>query len=141
MATTVAASATAPGTGLRIALWIAQLLLAALFCGAGFAKVTTPLPELAQMLPYTADLPGGLVRFIGACEIAGGVGLVLPALFRILPILTPLAALGLTAIMVLATLFHVSRAEWSAIGMTIAIGAVAAFVAWGRLKKARIAPR
>jgi hypothetical protein len=126
---------------LRVALWVAQVLLAALFGGAGFTKLTTPLPELATMLPYTADLPGGLVRFIGASELAGAVGLVLPALFRILPILTPWAAIGLNVIMWLATLFHLFRGEWRDMLMTFVIGNVAAFVAWGRLKKVSIAPR
>ena len=97
--------------------------------------------ELAQSLPYTADLPGWLVRFIGVSEVAGALGLILPALTRRLPGLTPLAGLGLCIVMVLATGFHLMRAEYSAMPMTIVIGAVAAFVAWGRWTKAPIAPR
>jgi hypothetical protein len=129
------------GKGLPIALWVVQVLLAALFGGAGFTKLTTPLPELATMLPYTADLPGALVRFIGASEVAGAVGLVLPALFRVLPFLTPWAALGLNVVMWLATLFHLFRGEWLDMLVTFVIGNLAAFVAWGRLKKARVTPR
>ena len=126
---------------MHIALWIAQVLLALLFAGAGSAKVLTPLGELAQSLPYTADLPGWLVRFIGVSEVAGALGLILPALTRRLPGLTPLAGLGLCIVMVLATGFHLMRAEYSAMPMTIVIGAVAAFVAWGRWMKRPIAPR
>jgi uncharacterized membrane protein YphA (DoxX/SURF4 family) len=139
MATT--ATATQGGKGLHIALWVVQVLLALVFIGAGLSKVATPLPELAKSLPYTADLPGALVRFIGAAEVTGALGLLLPSLFRILPILTPLAALGLTTIMVLATLFHISRSEWSPIGVTLALGALAGFGAWGRMKRAPITAR
>ena len=139
MATT--ATAAQGGKVLHIALWIVQVLLALLFTGAGLSKVATPLPDLAKSLPYTADLPGALVRFIGSAEVAGVLGLLLPSLFRILPILTPLAALGFTTIMVLATFFHISRGEWSGIGLTLPIALLAAFVAWGRFKKAPIASR
>jgi uncharacterized membrane protein YphA (DoxX/SURF4 family) len=128
-------------TGLNIALWIAQVLLALLFVGAGSAKVMTPLPELAKSLPYTADLPGWLVRFIGISEVAGAVGMILPAISRVAPMLIPWAACGLCAVMVLATLFHFLRSEISAMPMTIVIGSVAAFVAWGRSAKVPIVPR
>ncbi len=118
-----------------------QVLLAAGFAGAGFAKVATPLPDLAQQLPYTADLPGWLVRFIGASEVAGAIGVLLPALLRVAPILTPLASGGLLVIMVFAALFHAARGEWNDIPITLVLGALAAFVTWGRLKKAPIQPR
>ena len=122
-------------------LWIAQALLALPFAGAGLTKVITPMGDLAQSLPYTAELPEWLVRFIGISEVAGALGLILPALARTLPGLTPLAALGLCTVMVLATFFHLIRAEFSAMPITLVLGAVAAFVAWGRWAKAPIAPR
>ena len=127
--------------GLHIALWVVQVLLALLFVGAGFAKMATPLPELAQSLPYTADLPAALVRFIGASEIAGALGLLLPSMLRVFPILTPLAGAGLSVVMALATLFHLSRGETSAIGITVLLAVLAGFVAWGRWVAASIAPR
>lgn len=74
-------------------------------------------------------------------ELLGGIGVVLPALLRIKPWLTPLAALGLLSIMVLAFGFHVTRDEWHALPANTILGAMAAFVAWGRLTKARIKPR
>lgn len=145
MATTADAASSRPQAqgrrGLHIALWVVQVLLALLFLGAGFAKVATPLPELAQSLPYTADLPGALVRFIGASEIAGALGLLLPSMLRVFPILTPLAGAGLSVVMALATLFHLSRGETSAIGITILLGVFAGFVAWGRRVAEPIAPR
>jgi len=127
--------------GANTALWVVQLLLALLFAGAGYAKVSIPLDELAKTLPYTADLPGALVRFIGASEVAGAIGLILPALVRILPILTPAAAIGLNVVMWLATVFHLFRGEWSDVPMTIVLGTLTGLVAWGRLRKAPIAAR
>jgi uncharacterized membrane protein YphA (DoxX/SURF4 family) len=127
--------------GINAALWVVQIVLAAIFAGAGFAKAATPLPELAQSLPYTADLPGVLVRFIGVSEAAAALGLILPALSRVAPVLTPAAAIGLNIVMWLATVFHLFRGEWSAMPMTIVLGTLAAFVAWGRLKRVPIASR
>jgi putative oxidoreductase len=132
---------TKAGRGLHVTLWVGQGLLAFGFAAAGFAKATTPLPELAKALPYTADLPGALVRFIGVSELAGAVALILPSLVRIWPILTPAAAIGLNVVMWLATLFHVFRGEWSALPTTLVLGTLTALVAWGRLKKAPIPPR
>jgi putative oxidoreductase len=126
--------------GLRIALWIVQVLLALAFTGAGLTKLLTPIAELAANMDWVNALPG-LVRFIGAAEFLGAVGLILPALTRIKPGLTPLAAAGLTVVMLLAAPFHLSRGEIGAIVPNLILGTLAAFVAWGRFKKAPIAPR
>jgi len=74
--------------GLRIALWSAQIALAIVFALAGWMKVSTPAAALIKMMP---GLPLGFVRFIGIAELAGSIGILLPALTRIAPILTPLA--------------------------------------------------
>jgi hypothetical protein len=108
---------------------------------AGRAKALTPLPELAKSLAFTADVPGWLVRFIGWAELAGAAGLILPALTRIWPKLTPLAAAALALIMVLAIAFHLLRGEAAMIGGPIVLLVLAAFVAWARMTKAPIAPR
>ena len=129
------------GQLLNIGLWIVQLGLAALFGLAGTLKATLPVAELHQNLPWTPDLPLTLVRLIGTAELAGVLGLILPAATRIRPVLTPLAAAGLLTVMVLAAGFHLSRGEASAIGMTLLLGALAALVAWGRWRLVPIAPR
>jgi uncharacterized membrane protein YphA (DoxX/SURF4 family) len=127
---------------LNVVLWLAQVALAAMFGFAGFMKVATPLATLAQNpdAAWIKDM-GPLVRFIGVTELLGAVGVVLPALTRILPRLTPLAALGIALIMALATVFHLFRAEFPFIVPTIVLGALAVFVAWGRSKAVPIAPR
>ena len=126
---------------LHITLWIAQVLLAAMFLMAGFSKASQPVEQLSAMIPWTNQVPVGLVRFVGISEFLGAVGLVLPALLRIKPQLTAWAAIGIATIMVFALLFHLVRGEFSAIGINLLIGLIAAFIAWGRTKKAPILPK
>ena len=128
-------------TALHVAVWMAQLLLALAFGMAGIMKSTQPVAELSVAMAWTADVPAGLVRFIGASELAAALGLVLPAATRIRPLLTPLAAMGLVLVMLLASLFHISRGEWLAVPLNLVLGSLAAFVAWGRLRKVPIFPR
>ena len=123
---------------IHITLWIAQGLLTAMFIMAGLTKVSQPIEVLAESMPWATDIPLELVRFIGISEFLGGVGLLLPALLRFKPFLTVLAAIGLVAVMVLAAIFHASRGEFPAIGANVVIMAIAAFIAWGRSKKAPI---
>lgn len=131
----------APSKLFKASLWVVQILLFAIFGMAGFMKSTMPLPELAQRLAWTGVVPQELVRFIGIVELAGALGLVLPSITRIKPILTPIAAACLALVMILATVFHTSRAEFAAIPITVSFGGLAAFVAWGRNYRAPIQPR
>lgn len=131
----------AAGRGLRIALWMAQGLLAFMFAMAGTMKATQPIEELAKLVPWTPDVPLVLVRFIGVVEVLGAFGLILPAVTRIRPNLTGFAGAGLLTVMVLAVCFHASRGEYQAIIFNLMLGAVAALVAWGRLFKAPITRR
>jgi uncharacterized membrane protein YphA (DoxX/SURF4 family) len=82
-------------------------------------------------LPWVKDVSKGLVTFIGISELLGGLGLVLPLLTGILPWLTPLAAVGLALIMILAMIFHARRGESSAIIFNLILFALAGFVAYG----------
>src|SRR5512147_967589 len=110
--------------GLRIALWAAQVLLALVFGMAGAMKLFTPIAELAKNGAWMQDW-AGLIRFIGLSEVAGAIGVLLPALTRIKPKLTGAAAIGLLAVMVLATGFHLARGEAAHTPLTIALGALA----------------
>ena len=129
------------GKGLHVTLWVVQALLATAFGMAGSMKLFTPIAELAANLPWVAQVPEGLVRLIGAAEFAAAFGLVLPSLARVKPWLTPMAALGLVVVMVLAAGFHLSRGEANALPINFVLGALAAFVAWGRTRRAPIAER
>lgn len=131
----------ASGKGLNIALWVVQVLIGSMFLMAGLMKTTKPMADLAKMLPWTAVVGEAMTRFIGASELAGGIGVLLPAITRILPVLTGIAAAGLTLVMILAAGFHLSRGEAQFVPVNVVLGGLAAFVAWGRLLKAPIAPR
>jgi uncharacterized membrane protein YphA (DoxX/SURF4 family) len=126
---------------LHITLWIAQVILAAMFLMSGFMKLAQPIDQLSKMLPWTAQVSEALVRFIGVAEVLGAVGLILPSLLRIQPRLTPIAAVGLALVMLFAAVFHIARGETPAIGMNFVLIAIAAFIAWGRFKKAPIASK
>jgi len=130
-----------PSKALNITLWIAQVLLAAMFLMSGFTKVAQPIEQLSQMLPWASQVPAGLVRFIGISEVLGGLGLILPALLRIKPQLTVWTALGLVVVMIFASTFHLSRGEGAMIGTNIVLALVAVFIAWGRSKKTPIQPK
>src|SRR5262245_44543886 len=129
-----------PSKGLHIGLWVVQVLLALGFGALGVMKLTTPIADLAKNMDWVVRMPW-LVRFIGASELAGAIGLVLPAVTRIKPGLTALAGAGLALVMVLAFGFHAMRGEFQSLPVNVLIGALAAFVAWGRFRKAPIAPR
>jgi uncharacterized membrane protein YphA (DoxX/SURF4 family) len=81
------------------ALWIVQILLALLFIFAGVMKFVMPVDQMTKQIP----LSGGFLHFIGAAEILGGLGLILPRLLGKAPRLAPLAALCLSVIMIGAT--------------------------------------
>lgn len=117
---------------MHIALWIVQALLAALFVFAGGMKLVLPLDALAGPV----ELPGPFLRFIGVVELAGGLGLILPGLLRIRTGLTPLAAAGLVIVMVGATVIGVLIGDVVAVLIPLAVGLLAAFVAYGRWRLA-----
>ncbi len=121
-------------TTLNFWLWAAQIVLAGLFGMAGFMKATRPLAELApRMGGWVNDFSVAMVRFIGIAEIAAALGMILPMLTGILPWLTPLAAVGLAIIQVLAIIVHARRNElMRALPFNLVLLALSAFVAWGR---------
>jgi uncharacterized membrane protein YphA (DoxX/SURF4 family) len=123
------------GKGLSVVLWILQGLLAALFLFSGTMKFVMPV---AQMTKGTS-LTGGFIHFIGVCEILGGIGLVVPALLRILPVLTPIAACGLVIIMAGAT--YVSLPMGMTAIFPAIFGLLLAFVAYGRFRLRPIEPK
>jgi uncharacterized membrane protein YphA (DoxX/SURF4 family) len=113
-------------------LWITQGILALMFIMAGIMKSTQPKEKLKASLPWASDYSTGTIKFIGISELAGGLGLILPRLTGILPALTPVAALALALVMVLAALAHYRRKEYKAIGFNAILFLAALFIAFGR---------
>jgi uncharacterized membrane protein YphA (DoxX/SURF4 family) len=117
---------------MSIALWIVQGLLAVAFLGAGATKLSQPKEKLLKNMPWVEDFSQPAVRLIGAAEVLGAIGVVLPALTGVLPWLTPLAALGLVLLMVGAALTHLRRKEYGNVAINAVLLVLAAFVAYGR---------
>lgn len=117
-----------------IALWVVAGLLALVFVGAGAAKLATPKEKLEQNpnMAWTQDFSGGVIKTIGALEVLGALGLVLPWALDIAPVLTPLAAVGLVLLMIGAAVTHARRKENQAIVVNVVLAALAVFVAVGR---------
>lgn len=108
------------------ALWATQGLLAVLFVFAGATKWILPAEDLTEQFPLA------FMRFIGVCEMLGGIGMVVPGVLRIRRGLTPLAAAGLVIIMIGATVSTAVDRGIAPALLPFVVGLLAAFVAYGR---------
>jgi uncharacterized membrane protein YphA (DoxX/SURF4 family) len=117
---------------MNVVLWIIAGLLAVAFGAAGLMKLTQPKDKLAPNMAYVEDFSGGAIKAIGALEILAAVGLILPAVLDIAPVLVPLAALGLVLVMIGAAVVHARRGENQMIVTNVVLLVLAAVVAWGR---------
>ncbi|MEV4012131.1 DoxX family protein [Nonomuraea angiospora] len=117
---------------MNVSLWVLQAVLAAVFGLAGAMHATLPKEKLRPMLPWVEDFTTTQVRLIGAVELLGALGLLLPAATGIAPILTPLAATGLAITMLAAAVTHARRKEPAAVAVNVVLLALAALIAWGR---------
>ena len=112
-----------------IAFWIVNALTALLFLGAGSMKLIRPKSALAEMgMAWTADFHAGVIKLIGAAQVLGAIGMILPVLFDIAPILSPIAATGIAIIMIGAVVMHVRRKEAAAPAVVLMLLAVASAV-------------
>jgi uncharacterized membrane protein YphA (DoxX/SURF4 family) len=114
-----------------LALWIVQVVLGLGLVGAGINH-TLWADKADGRMAWILAVPRPLMTTIGVLEILGGIGIILPSMTRIAPILTPIAASAVVVLMVLAAAFHVRRNEMPAIASNVVLGALAAFVAFGR---------
>jgi uncharacterized membrane protein YphA (DoxX/SURF4 family) len=97
---------------MNVVAWILQIVLAVAFLGSGVMKVVRPKPALVSAgMGYAEDFSGGAIKAIGALEIVGAIGLILPWVLDVAPVLTPIAAVGLALVMAGAVVVHVRRKE------------------------------
>ena len=136
-ATTKTRSATR-SRALNIALWVLQVLLAAVYVAHGWMMVSPP-PELVALI--NAQLGEGFRLFIGVAELLAAAGLILPGITRILPSLTALAAAGLMIVMSSATVLHVFRGESASAVSAAVLFVLVTIVAYIRWKVQPIAAR
>jgi hypothetical protein len=127
--------------GFNIALWIVQGLLTLTFIGTGLWKLATPIPDLASKMPWMGQVSPAFLRATAVFDLLGGLGVLLPSLIRIKPRLAVLGALGCVGLMAGAIIFHIQRGEAANTPFNFFLALLAAFVVWGRLRKAPIDPR
>lgn len=121
---------------MNITLWIVQGLLALLFLMAGGMKMMQPkdqiLEKMGERMGWMEDFSQNTIRGIGLLEVLGALGLILPPLTGILPILAPLAAVGLVLTMIGAAMTHLRRGEMQSIAPNAILLLLALFVVYGR---------
>lgn len=118
---------------MNIALWVSAGLLALIFLAAGSLKLSQPKEKLAASgMGWAADFSAGMVKLIGTAEVLGAIGLILPPLVNIAPVLAPVAAVGLAITMVGAIVVHLQRKEYQGLVAPVVLLALSVFVAVGR---------
>ncbi len=117
---------------LRTVVWSFQWVLILAFAFLGTVTLFEGVPELMQTQAWTYFVPPPLVHVIGACELVAVLGLVAPSVGRFPAFLEPLAAAGLTALMILACLFWIERGQGVVAFEPALLGVMAAVVAWAR---------
>jgi uncharacterized membrane protein YphA (DoxX/SURF4 family) len=121
------------GQLMNIVLWVLQAVLAAVFLSAGLPKIAKPKEELvASMGEWVNSFPAPGVKLLGLVEVLGAIGLIVPPLVGVAPVLSPVAAVGIVVIMVGAIVAHARESAGSKIAMNVVLGVLAVVVAWGR---------
>jgi hypothetical protein len=118
---------------MNVLLWVIASLLAVIFVAAGVMKMVQPKEKLAASgLGWTDGFSASNVKLIGLVDALAGLGLVLPAITSIAPILVPIAATGIVLIMIGAAIVHGRRGETPMVIGNVVLLVLAAVVAWGR---------
>ncbi len=113
-------------------LWVVAGVLALAFLFAGASKVVRPKEQLREQMGWVEDFSPGMIKLIGGLEVLAAIGLVVPPLVGVVPVLAPLAALGLVLLMVGAMITHGRRKETPMVMVNLVLLAVAAVVVVGR---------
>jgi hypothetical protein len=116
-------------------LWIGTIILALAMAASGAMKAFAGKEKLLKnpRMAWAGDFSDRMIRSIGAIEVVGAIGLILPGITGIAPILVPLAAVGLAIIMLGAVIVHVRRGDGiQAAVVPFVFMLMAIFIAWGR---------
>lgn len=114
-------------------LWVLQIALATVFSVTGGLKLLRTREQLAPLMRWVSAWSQAGVSGVGFAEVLGAGGLLLPAATGIVPLLTPLAALGLAGLMAGATVVNVRHDDRARVPLTIVLGLMALVIAYGRL--------
>ena len=117
---------------MNVLLWICAAVLAAMFLLAGLMKMTRPKEKLITIMQWAKTWSQGQLKALGAIEVLGAIGLILPRALNIAPVLTPLAAVGCAIVMFGATIVHTRMKDYKGLGMPAVLLILAIIVAAGR---------
>ena len=116
---------------MNILLWVLQAALA-LLCISGGAFQIFKLEELQTTVAAMRELPRGLWAFLGAFGCLAGLGLILPAATKVLPVLTPISAAAVALQSILISAFYIHYGDRAPLPYSVAMAIMAAFIAYGR---------
>lgn len=117
---------------MNVVLWVIAGVLAAAMLGAGLTKLSQPTEKLVAKMGWVEDFSPAHVKAIGGLEVLAAIGLIVPPALDIVPILAPVAALGLVLLMGGAVLTHLRRKEATLAVPSAVFLVLAAVVVWGR---------
>jgi putative oxidoreductase len=116
---------------MNVLLWVLQVLLALVFLAHGWLFLSPP-PEVAVQMNQA--LPRWFSLFLGVAEVAASLGMILPGITRVQPLLVAWAATGAAIVVGSATVFHTVRGEYSSAAVTFVLFVLAAGLAYGRAR-------
>lgn len=119
---------------MNLSLWIAAGLLAAVALVGGITKTFVPKTKLAVARggEWTAGASVGFVKTLGVLELLAAVGLILPAITNIAPVMVPITAVCWVLLMIGAMITHGRLRQYEFVVLNLAYLALAVFIAWGR---------
>lgn len=117
---------------MNVALWVAAGLLAAVHLAAGLMKLVKPKEALAEQMAWASSFSARSIYAIGAVEVLGAIGIVVPGAVRVAVVLVPLAAVGLALLQAGAALVNVRFEEAKRLPLNVVLVVLSVFVAWGR---------
>ena len=126
---------------LNIIVWVLQVLLAAFFIYSGLLKLTSHELIFGDLRPlWFEHAPSWMPVLAGSLEILGGIGIVLPAITRINPILVPISLFSLALLMAAAYALQVWTGDNTS-ELALILMFVTAELGWLRLKVIPIAAK
>jgi len=111
-------------------LWVMQGFLSVTFLIAGSAKFFQSPAKVAELVPTAFPLP--FLRVLGALEILGAVGIIMPLAVDVLPVLTPVSSCCMAVVLLAAAVVHLLAKHFSKLPMLIVLLALAITVTVGR---------
>lgn len=117
---------------MNLALWIVAGLLAALALFSGATKVFLPKSKLDESTDWTESASAGFIRTLGVLEILAAVGLILPAVLDIAPVMVAVTAVCWILLMIGGMITHARYEHYNNVALCLVLLGAAAFVAWGR---------